>query len=226
MSTPPNPLLGWAGASQAGLNLPGQSPLPTQSPVQTPSTPFNPGNLANPQTNIKDIQRNAGNLNNQQGQMFNSMIPGWANMMQSAGGNAGNFFNTLMNLGSPYYQQQQAANFTQGVQQGNNASALARQQQAAQGTGYTPSGANAAMIGGMGQAQAQNLNLSFLQNLFNNEQMQLAGASGLGNIAQMFNPTQLRGTVANPGSTQGPDYGLAAMNDLFSGAKSASTGGG
>ena len=186
---------------------------------------FRSGNLANPGSNIKDIQRNAGNLNNQQGAFFNSLMPQWANTMQTAGNNAGNFYNQLMNLGSPYYQQQQAATFGQGVQQGNNAASQARQQLQAQGQGYTGSGQMAAMLGGMGQAQAGNLNMNFLQNLFNNEQMQMQGAQGLSQIANLFNPTQLRGSVANPGTTQGPAYGADAMTAALNMLKPTGGGG-
>jgi hypothetical protein len=228
MGAPP---LAWGAAATGGLNQPGTNPL---SPVQAPQglgpqngpagsatggalNPYGSGTLGG-----GALQTNLAQTNLLTGEQRNNLISPFANQMFGMANNAGQFYNQLTNLGSPYYQQQQAANFTQGVQQGNNAAALARQQQQAQGTGYTPSGANAAMIGGMGQAQAGNLNMSFLQNLFNNEQMQMQGAAGLGQLASLFNPTGLASGQVNPSINQAQNTGmqdLQGVSSLLSGVQ-------
>ena len=152
----------------------------------------NPGGYSNPYGS-KEISRNMGLTNIEAGQMKNQLAPIFAQLMQQYGGQAGDFFKNLMNLGSPYYQQKQQEGFTQGVQENQNAAAMAKQQLGAQGYGSTPSGANAAMIGGMQQQGSQNLAEQYLQNLFQNEQMQMMGGQGLAGMASMFNPTQLLG---------------------------------
>jgi hypothetical protein len=230
MGAPP---LAWGAAATGGLNQPGTNPL---SPVQAPQglgatsgpaasqtggalNPYGSGTLGG-----GALGSNLAQTNLLTGEQRNNLISPFAQQMFGFGNQAGNFYGQLTNLGSPYYQQQQAANFTQGVQQGNNAAALARQQQQAQGTGYTPSGANAAMIGGMGQAQAGNLNMSFLQNLFNNEQMQLQGAAGLGQLASLFNPTTLATGQVSPSINQAQNTSaqmLSSIGSLLGGGGSA-----
>jgi hypothetical protein len=218
-STPPpnNQLLGWAGSNiNQGLSsssLP-QAPTVTGPPVGTWG---NPGNLENPGSNQKDNMRNEGLVNVELGQLREQLAPIWANLMTGYAAPAAGFFNTLLNLGSPYYQQKQAALFDQGVQQNQNAAALAQQRLASQGYGYTPSGANAAMIGAMNSAGGANLVQNFLQSLFQNEQTQLAGAQGMSGLAAMFNPAGLFGNVEVGGSTQGPSY----MSDLIHAAGQA-----
>lgn len=212
MSTVGNPLVGasW-GASPMNPSLFGNPANPSQQPAPPPTVtgpPIgqwgNPGNLEDPFSNLKDATRNAGGLNVEQGQLRNELIPMFANQMFSMAGPAGDFFKQLMNLGSPYYQQQQAAGFNQGVQQNQNAAAQAGQQLQAQGYGNTPSGANAAMIGGMNMQGSQNLSNQFLQQLFQNENLQSQGASGLSQLAALFNPQGLFGNVNISGTTQGP----------------------
>jgi hypothetical protein len=176
----------------------------------------NPANLENPGSNQKDNMRNEGLVNVELGQLREQLAPIWANLMTGYAAPPASFFNTLLNLGSPYYQQKQAALFDQGVQQNQNAAALAQQRLASQGYGYTPSGANAAMIGAMNSAGAANLVQNFLQSLFQNEQTQLAGAQGLSGLAAMFNPAGLFGNVDVTGSTQGPSFG-AQFRDIASG---------
>lgn len=248
MASPANPLTGsgW-GSSNPNQNMnagwlnsninPGQfGPLPsTPGPISPPQgapggTGTNPGGLANPFTNIKDITRNTGVENLMTGDLRNQLIPQFANLMTGYAGPAANFFSTLMNLGSPYYQQKQQEGFTQGVQQNQNAAAQARQGLQAQGYGYAPSGAMAAMLGGMNQQGAQSLSEQYLQNLFQNENLQMQGAQGLQGIASMFNPSGLFGNVSTPGSTQGPDAAQSVasiLGSIFgsSGAKGVSGGG-
>jgi len=142
----------------------------------------------------------------------------------------------LMNLGSPYYQQQQQAGFTQGVGQNQNAAAQAKQQLQSQGYGNTPSGANAAMIGGMAQQGSQNLAEQYLQNLFQNEAMQAQGASGISQLAGMFNPAQLLGGTSLGANVQAPStffqnfdqtaQGIAALLGGGSSMTNAAKGGG
>lgn len=227
MSTMPLPqptvnpaLFGWAGQNVNQTN----SPLPSTNPIQgPPQGPWgNPGNLPNPTTNQKDQIRNAGLLGVQQGQLRNDLIPQFANLMMGYGGSAADFFNTLKNLGSPFYQQKQSAAFGQGVQQNQNAAALARQQLAAQGYGATPSGATAALIGGMNVEGGKSLSEQFLEQLFQNEQLQLGGAQGLAQLAALFNPSSLFGSTGPTGQTQGPsaaDSFAAIMGALGIGGK-------
>ena len=65
------------------------------------------------------------------------------------------------------------------------------------------------MFGGMAQQGSQNLAEQYLQNLFQNENLQMQGAQGLGTLGQsfaglagMFNPTQLLG-----GTSVGAQFG-------------------
>lgn len=234
MASPSNPLTGsnWgtqnpnqnmnAGWLNSNVN-PGQfGPLPpTPGPTSTPQgapggTGTNPGGLANPFTNIKDITRNTGLENLMTGDLRNQLIPQFANLMKGYSGPAAEFFNTLMNLGSPYYQQKQEEGFTQGVQQNQNAAAQARQGLQAQGYGYAPSGAMAAMLGGMNQQGAQSLSEQYLQNLFQNENLQMQGGQGLAQIAAMFNPSSLFGNVSTPGTTQGPNTFAETLQGIAS----------
>src|SRR5262249_1350452 len=204
--TPPpnNQLLGWAGSNvnqgASSISLP-QAPTVTGPPVGTCG---NPANLENPGSNQKDNMRNEGLVNVELGQLREQLAPIWANLMTGYAAPAASFFDTLLNLGSPYYQQKQAALFDQGVRQNQKAAALAQQRLASKGYGYTPRGANAAMIGAMNSAGGANLVQNFLQSLFQNEQTQLAGAQGLAGLAGMFNPSGLFGNVDVTGSTQGP----------------------
>lgn len=235
MSTTPNPLSGASfGVSPLNPSLFGNPANPAPS---TSGSPFsatnaqvpngNPGNLANPNSNLKDITRNAGFENVQEGQERNNLIPQFAQLMQQFAGPAGDYFKNLMNLGSPYYQQQQAASFNNGVNQNQNAASQARQQLQAQGYGATPSGATAAMIGGMNMQGSQNLAQSYLQNLFQNENLQSQGASGLASLAGLFNPSSLFGENTVSGSTQGPTA-TGQLQQLMSGFGSlfGSSGGG
>jgi hypothetical protein len=230
MSSPSNPLTGgsWGNTpSQQGTTGGTSSILQTPWLSQPPNT--NPGGYGNP-TGANEINRNVGLTNIQAGQMKNQLAPAFAQLMQQYGGQAGNFFTNLMNLGSPYYQQQQQAGFTQGVQQNQNAGAQAKQQLQSQGYGYGPSGANAAMIGGMAQQGSQNLAEQYLQNLFQNEQMQGAGAQGLAGLAQTFNPTQLLGGTAaganiQPSSNFFQDFNSIASSLSGAGGQTASGAG-
>jgi hypothetical protein len=188
-----NPLIGsgWSSTPQPMDNS-GQSGLFGQGPIPPSGAWGNPGGYGNPRGG-REIQRNAAFNNIIAGQYKNQLAPQWEALFKSGGSDAMNFFRQLMNQGSPYYQQKQAEAFRQGVGQNQNAMADAQQRLQQQGYGSTPSGANAAMIGGMESAGANNLAEQYLQNLFQNEQMQMAGAQGVGQTAQMFNPTQMLG---------------------------------
>lgn len=225
----PNPLMGWQ--QQAGVNPTNtsssatSSPFSTTSPVsgQTNTNPYGLGTIGG-----GSLASNLAETNLQTGQMKNQLIPAMSQAMFGAGGAAGNFFNQLMNLGSPYYQQQQQASFNQGNTQAQNAAAQARQQLASQGYGATPSGAEAGMIGGMAQQAAGNLNTTFLQNLFNNEQLQLQAAQGLSQLASLFNPAQLAGGSLSTGIQQPTNTAaetLGAVSGLLSGAGGQSSSG-
>jgi len=233
MSTLPNPLqgqnaqnpLGWGPQANPTQQQQPQSPLGVTSPFQSPGptmapgdkqTPGNPAGLDNPGTNIKDAWRNQAYLNTMQQQQKMGLANNFSTAMFGAANPAAQYFQQLMNLGSPYYQQQQRASFDQGVQQNQNAAAQARQQLSASGYGYTPSGTTAATIGNMAQQGSQNLEQAFLQNLFQNEQMQLAGGQGLGQLAALFNPAPLLSNYSSPQSTQGPTA-ASQFQDILSG---------
>lgn len=194
MSSAANPLTGgsWSATPDVSnlLSLPGTG-YGDKFASKTPSY-GNPGGFGNP-LGGKETSRNVMLNNIIAGQMKNMLAPQFATLMGQYGGQAGDYFKNLMNLGSPYYQQKQSEAMNQGVTQNNNAQGLARQQLAAQGVGATPSGTTAAMIGGMNQGGAQSLAQAYLQNLFQNENLQAQGAQGLSSLAQLFNPTQLLG---------------------------------
>jgi len=221
---PTSALLSWAGAN-INQAAPGTGPFTAPTITGPPTGVWgNPGNLEDPGSNLKDAMRNAGYLNVMQGQLRNQLIPMFANEMFALATPAANFYDTLMSdNNSPFYQAKQSEAFNQGVMQNQNAAAQAQQQLAARGYGYTPSGANAAMIGAMNQAGAQNLAEQYLQNLFNNEQLRLQGARGLGGLAGMFNPSPLFGNIAVTGTTQGPSAAsqiaglMQGAGDLFGG---------
>jgi hypothetical protein len=206
MSTAGNPLFG----NPSGINMPPPgspvSPTSTSSPISLNTPNLNPGGLANPTSNIKDIQRNTGLENLTTGDFRNQLIQQFAKLFGQYGTNAGDFFKMLMDKGSPFYQQRQAEAFTAGNKSNQDAAAQARQQAEAAGTGFTPSGTNVAMIGGMNTAGSQNLAEQFLQNLFQNENLMVTGAQGEAQVANMFNPSAMTGqNTPQPGSTQGPN---------------------
>jgi len=209
MATAPNPFTG--SSWEAGGGAPPSPQPPGLKPdffgMSGPGNSFNPGGFSNPKGS-KELQQNMGITNILAGQQKNALAPQFAQLMSKYGLDAGQFFEQLKNLGSPYYKQKQTEAFTQGNQQNKNAMAGAEDQMAAEGYGHTPSGANAAMIGGMEEAGAQSLAEQYLQNLFQNEQMQFAGAQGEQALAQLFNPTQLLGGTSTgmSQSTTSPSF--------------------
>lgn len=222
MSAAPNPLAGWTGSN---INQPPPSFLNT-NPISTTTPNINPGNLPNATSNIKDITRNTGLTNLATGDLRNQLIPMFAKLMGQYGGQAGDFFKKLMDLGSPFYQQKQREGFEQGVQQNQNAAAQARQQASAAGTGFTPSGSNVAMIGGMNQQGGQSLAEQFLQNLFQNENLQKGAGDSLAQLAALFNPSAMASAnVSTPGSTQGP-AAAEQFSDILKGVGSLFGAGG
>jgi hypothetical protein len=205
MSTMPNPLqgqgsnpLGWPG--QTGTNMPGIPGGPSLFGSPPSASPAGATGTTNPYGfGTKDGGALAANLaetNLQTGLARNALIPWFTKMMGGSAGPAMDFFKQLMNLGSPYYQQQQQASFGQGVNHGENAAALSKQRLNASGYGAAPSGMQAAMLGGEATGQAQNLSQMYLQNLFQNEMMQMGGAQGLSSLAQLFNPASLLGQTS------------------------------
>lgn len=156
---------------------------------------------------------NLGETNLQSGLYKNALAPLFAQMMLGTGGDAANFFKTLMNLGSPYYKEQQRASFEQGTNQANNAAAQSAQRLNASGYGAAPSGLQAAMLGQQATGQAQNLSQLFLQNLFQNENLQLQGAQGLGSLASLFNPAALLGET-NPNIQQPQNTAAQLMGSI------------
>lgn len=187
MATSSNPLVGSGWGNQPPAN-----PLPNANPISVGPLNTNPGGYGNP-NGANEINRNMGLTNIATGQEKLNLAPQFAQLFGQYGGDAANFFKQLMDLGSPYYQQKQTEGVTEGVNAENNATANAKQKLNAQGYGSTPSGAEAAMVGGMEQAGAQSEAENYLKNLFQNEQMQLQGGQGLASTASMFNPAPLLG---------------------------------
>lgn len=222
MSASPNPLTGasW-GTTPVQPTGGGASNMPWLQ--QSPST--NPGGYGNPK-GANEINRNMGLTNIAAGQMKNQLASLFAPLMQQYGGQAANFFQNLMNLGSPYYQQHQTEGFNQQLNQNQNAAAMAKQQLASQGYGNTPSGANAAMIGGMNQAGAQSMAEQYLQNLFANEALQSQGAAGIANLAGMFNPGQMLGGTSIGANVQAPPTFFQNFDAMAQGIGSLMGGGG
>jgi hypothetical protein len=224
MSSSPNPLFG-SWDPNAGTNMPGSVPgMPGTTPV-TGSSPLgngpqagsnlNPGGLANP-WNTGGIARNINLANLDTASMKNQMLPQMWDLFRKSGGDAAKFFEQLTNLGSPFYKQKQQQTAEQGAKAGNEQAGMARERLNASGAGYTPSGAGAAMFGGMGQAQAGNQEEAFLNNLFQNEQLQLAGAQGLGQMAAMFNPSQMTGQSTPSQPYQAPTF-ASQFDQIMSG---------
>lgn len=223
--------MGWPGAT--GTNAPpGQVPggpslfgapsapnLPSGgTPVgNAPTSTPNPFGFSNA-SNQGSIARNTQMENLLTAEDRNALIPFFTQMMSGSAGPAMDFFKQLMNLGSPYYAQQQRASLEQGVNQGQNAAAGANQRLAASGYGYAPSGLQAGMLGQEATGQAQNLSQMFLQNLFQNENMQALGAQGLTSIASLFNPSNLTGQQTGFNQFQAPTFASQfqqIMNGLF-----------
>ena len=194
MSSMPNPLFGsWTPPG----TVPG-SPTPAPPNIGVAGktgtqNPYGQGSRGG-----GDLTYNLAETNLQTGLAKNALIPWFTQMMSGSAGPAMDFYRQLMNLGSPFYQRKQQATFEQGSKAAQDAAGMARQQLTASGAGYTPSGAGAAMFGGMGQAQAGNQEEAFLNNLFQNEQLQLMGAQGMGQLASLFNPAQLTGQQISP----------------------------
>jgi hypothetical protein len=141
----------------------------------------------------KALRKTAARENITSGRMRNFLAPLFAKEMFGLTGPAAEFYKQLMDLGSPFYKQKQAQTAEQGAKAGQDQAGMARERLQASGTGYGPSGAGAAMFGGMGQAQAGNQEEAFLNNLFQNEILQGRGAEGMGQLASMFNPSSLLG---------------------------------
>lgn len=222
MSTMPNPLFGsWTPPGTSG-------PTPPPPDMPTNTNPFGFGSRGG-----GNLGANLAETNLQTGQAKNALIPYFTKLFSGATGPVADFYKQLMNLGSPFYQRKQQQTFEQGTKAGQDAAARSRQQLTASGAGYTPSGAGAAMFGGEAQAEAGNQEEAFLNNLFQNEQLQLMGAGGLSSLASLFNPatlatSQITPSIQQPTNTGAEWLGAAgqAMGGLFGagGAKGVSNG--
>lgn len=219
MSSLPNPLtgqnaqnpLGWPG--QTGTNMPpSTTSVPGApslfgtpvSPVSVPSAAGTPGSQ-NPfgqgSRGGGDQTYNLAETNLQSGLLKNFLASPFAQRMFGNADQATQFFKTLMNLGSPYYKEQQRSSLEAGVNAAQNTAAGSKARLNAAGYGAAPSGLEAATIGEEATGEATNLAQTFLQNLFQNENLQLSGAQGLTGIAQLFNPSPLL-TGTNPNIQQ------------------------
>jgi len=232
MSSMPNPLqgtssqnpLGWPGAtgtnqptgapSVPGMPTVAGAPAPAPGGATTPSpatsNPF--GGITTPAKSPVGggaLGANLAQTNYQTGALRNQLLPIFAQLFGGATGPAQNFFSQLLNLGSPYYQQQQEASFNTGVNEAQDTQATAKQQINASGYGAAPSGLEAAEAGGAAVGETQNLSQLYLQNLFQNENMQALGAQGLASLAQLFNPAQLMSQTSS--SIQQPENTAAQI---------------
>lgn len=196
MSSLPNPLWGSWSPSTGGANLP---PPPNVDPAGKTGTtnPYGMGSRGG-----GDLGANLAETNVQTGVQKNKLIPWFAQMMSGTAGPAADFFKKLMDFGSPFYKEKQRQTAEQGAKAGNEQAGMARERLSASGAGYGPSGAGAAMFGGMGQAEAGNQEEAFLNNLFQNEQLQALGASGLSQLASLFNPSPMATSSTNPNIQQ------------------------
>jgi hypothetical protein len=229
MATPGNPLLG-SWPNPGGVNLPGGGPVPPPSAL--PTAPAGKTGVTNPfgggSRGGGDLGYNLAETNLQTGNYKNALLPLFAQGMFGTAGPAAQFFQQLMQLGGPFYKQKQQQTFEQGTQQAQNAAAQSRQQLQASGAGGTPSGVGAAMFGGESQAAAGNQEEAFLNNLFQNEQLQAMGGSGLAQLAQLFNPSQLTGQQTTPSIQQPTNTGAEWLNAIAglmgAGSSGAQTG--
>lgn len=237
MSTMPNPLqgqptqnpLGWPGMT--GTNMPAPSvagsptiggapaPAPSAGGATTPSpastNPFSGVTTPSPSpTGGGKLASNLAQQNYETGVLRNQLLPIFAQLFGGATGDAQAFFEKLLNLGSPYYKQQQEASFNAGVNNAQNTQATARQQINASGYGAAPSGLEAAEAGGAAVGESANLSQLYLQNLFQNENMQALGAQGLASLAQLFNPANLTGQGTGTGIQQGQNTASQIMSSI------------
>lgn len=233
-----DPLLG-SWPNPGGVNLPPGVPTPGGTPAgpipptsALPGAPAGKVGVTNPfgggSRGGGDQGYNLAESNLQSGVYRNALMPLFAQGMFGTAGPAAQYFQQLMNLGSPFFQQKKQQTFEQGVQQSQNAAAQSRQQLQAAGAGGTPSGAGAAMFGGEAQAAASSQEEAFLNSLFQNEQLQAMGGQGLAQIAGLFNPAQLTGQQTSPNIQQPTNTGAEWLNAvaglLGGGSSGAQTG--
>ena len=167
--------------------------------------PLNPLGFGNPQGALEG-ERNL-NAQNLAGKAYSQQLaPMFAKSMFGAAQPAENYFSQLMNLGSPYYQQHQTASFGNAVNDYSNAYAQASDRLRGQGLGFGPTGANVAMLGGMGQGFAQDAASQYLQNLFQNENLQMQGAQGMAGFANLFQPGPMLGAAPVNQLSQNPSW--------------------
>jgi hypothetical protein len=215
VSTMPNPLFG-SWNPNSGTNVP-FDPTSMQAPPGPAGTPGSTNPFGFGSYGGGALRGNIGEANLQTALQRNALIPQFAKMMFGAGGTAGDFFKQLTQLGSPFYQRKQQQTFEQGSKAAQDAAGQARQRITASGAGYTPSGVGAAAFGGEAQAEAGNQEEAFLNNLFQNEQLQALGASGLSQLAALFNPNQLATgqTEAGPPATSWTSDFANVFSSLF-----------
>ncbi len=220
---------GWMGsmnpaqAAQSPFGNPSNQQLNQAAGSTQFGNPLNPLGFSNPQGALEG-ERNL-NAQNLAGKAYSQRLaPMFAKSMFGAAGPAENFYGNLMNLGSPYYQQHQTASFGNALNDYSNAYAQASNQLRGQGLGYGPTGANVAMLGGMGQGFAQDAASQYLQNLFQNENLQMQGAQGLGQMASLFQPAPLLGGM--PVSQLGTNPSWTSQFAQFAGGLGSLFGGG
>lgn len=221
ISTLPNPLTGTSADNPLGW--PGAN-MPPSTSGSAPGGPSLFGAPTNPFAGVNTPAPSpvgggalAGNLAQQNymtGALRNQLLPIFAKLFGSSTGPAMDFFKKLMDLGSPYYKEQQRASLESGVNSAENTSATARQRVNASGYGYAPSGLEAGVIGQEAVGESQNLSQMFLQNLFQNENLQMGGAQGLSALAQLFNPANLTGQSTTSSIQQPTNTAAEIMSSI------------
>lgn len=96
---------------------------------------------------------------------------------------AESFYTPYTKSGSPFLAQTQAAGAGQNAQQYNQAAGQLRQTMQTSGLGYGNSGSTAAVLGQLGQGEAQNSASTYLSNLLNNEAVKFKAQQGITDAA-------------------------------------------
>lgn len=127
-----------------------------------------------------------------------------------------NFYTPYMSSGSPFLKNIQAANAGQTAQQYSNAAGTLRNQMQGQGIGFGPSGATAAVLGGLGGQAASQTASNYLQNLLNNENLKFQAAQGMSGVMGNMKPGQ-PATVGGQYTPSGLPGAIAGTGNFLAG---------
>lgn len=177
---------------------------------------------------LQYIRQASGPLDVAQQSLFN-MVP-----------DIGTLRNTLeqfMNLGSPYYQQHQTAAMQENAQKFNDLSGQLRGTLNQAGFGASPTGLATAAQGDLARQAGQSMSQAYLQNLFQNENLQLSAAGMFPAVPQLENVesqglqgiaqgrlAQGQGMTSIGGQDIAQGLGMANVGNLFNQAGQLSQG--